>query len=172
MNLKLQATILILMLTGWCHGQVLTQTLRGTVIDKVTHTPLPGAIVVITDTDPLQGTSTDVNGVFKITNVPVGKHSLKATLLGYTESYFENMVVNAGKESVITILLEEQIVQHQVVEVSGTREKNKPLNEMSLVSARTFSVEETQRFAAAVNDPARMAVSFAGVMSTDDGNYL
>ncbi|MBK8845040.1 MAG: TonB-dependent receptor [Bacteroidetes bacterium] len=172
MNLKLQATILILMLTGWCHGQVLTQTLRGTVIDKVTHTPLPGAIVVITDTDPLQGTSTDVNGVFKITNVPVGKHSLKATLLGYTESYFENMVVNAGKESVITILLEEQIVQHQVVEVSGTREKNKPLNEMSLVSARTFSVEETQRFAAAVNDPARMAVSFAGVMSTDDGNNL
>src|SRR5690606_28796087 len=44
-----------------------------------------------------------------------------------------------------------------------------PLNEYSTVSARTFSVEETQKFAAAVNDPARMASSFAGVIGTDEG---
>jgi len=31
-------------------------------------------------------------------------------------------------------------------------------------------VEETRKFAAAVNDPARAALSFAGVVSTDDGN--
>ncbi|MDZ7646940.1 MAG: Plug domain-containing protein, partial [Cytophagales bacterium] len=49
-------------------------------------------------------------------------------------------------------------------------EKNKPINEMATVSTRTFSVEETRKFAAAVNDPARAAVSFAGVVSTDDGN--
>jgi hypothetical protein len=49
-------------------------------------------------------------------------------------------------------------------------EKNKPINEMATVSTRTFSVEETRKFAAAVNDPARMAQSFAGVVSTNDGN--
>jgi hypothetical protein len=38
------------------------------------------------------------------------------------------------------------------------------------VSARSFSVEETQKYAAAVNDPARMAANFAGVMAGDDGN--
>ena len=50
------------------------------------------------------------------------------------------------------------------------RDRNKPLNEYSAVSARTFSVEETQKYAAAVNDPARMSTSYAGVVSTDDGN--
>src|SRR5690606_19251846 len=39
-----------------------------------------------------------------------------------------------------------------------------------LISGRTFSVEETRKFAAAVNDPARTAISFSGVVSTDDGN--
>lgn len=41
---------------------------------------------------------------------------------------------------------------------------------MATVSARTFSVEETRKFAAAVNDPARMVTSYAGVVSGDDGN--
>jgi hypothetical protein len=48
--------------------------------------------------------------------------------------------------------------------------RNKPLNEMSAVSARAFTVEETQKYAAAVNDPSRMATGFPGVLSTDDGN--
>ncbi|MEZ4901204.1 MAG: TonB-dependent receptor plug domain-containing protein [Spirosomataceae bacterium] len=40
---------------------------------------------------------------------------------------------------------------------------------MASVSARTFSVEETQRYAAAINDPARMATAYAGVITADDG---
>ena len=41
---------------------------------------------------------------------------------------------------------------------------------MSAVSARAFTVEETQKYAAAVNDPLRMATGFAGVFAADDGN--
>lgn len=41
---------------------------------------------------------------------------------------------------------------------------------MAVVSARTFSVEETRKYAAAVNDPARMVASYAGVVATNDGN--
>lgn len=40
---------------------------------------------------------------------------------------------------------------------------------MSVVSARAFTVEETQKYAAAINDPLRMATNFAGVASVDDG---
>ena len=39
-----------------------------------------------------------------------------------------------------------------------------------MVSARALQVEETQRYPVAVNDPSRMATSFPGVMTTDDGN--
>jgi hypothetical protein len=41
---------------------------------------------------------------------------------------------------------------------------------MSTVSARAFTVEETQKYAAAVNDPLRMATGFPGVMAAEDGN--
>ncbi len=80
------------------------------------------------------------------------------------------MAVDAGKELVLTVALEEAIGQLTEVTVKPTVEKDNPLNEMATVSARTFSVEETQRFAAAVNDPARMATAYAGVVGASDGN--
>ena len=41
---------------------------------------------------------------------------------------------------------------------------------MSAVSARAFTVDETQRYAAAINDPLRMAAAFPGVLANNDGN--
>lgn len=148
----------------------LTQTIRGTVVDKVSQSPMPGAVVILLNTSPVIGASTDANGNFLLKNVPVGKQGLKVTYMGYKEYTLPTITVNSGKEVVLTIQLEENIVQAQEVVVTAKVEKNKPLNEMSTVSTRTFSVEETQKFAAAVNDPARMATSFAGVIAGNDGN--
>lgn len=61
-------------------------------------------------------------------------------------------------------------MEQQELVITAAVDKEKPLNDLSLVSTRTFSVEETRRFAAAVNDPARMATSYAGVVAADDGN--
>ena len=151
-------------------GQLSTQTIRGTVVDKISQSPLPGAIVVVVNSEPMNGTSSDGNGEFKITQVPVGKQTLKISFMGYKEIIMQNLTVNSGKETVLNINLEEDIKSLHEIVVSAKVEKNKPLNEMSTVSTRTFSVEETQKFAAAVNDPARMATSFAGVVQTGDGN--
>ena len=148
----------------------LTQTIRGTVIDRVTQTSLPGASVVLVNSDPVIGTTTDANGNFRISHVAVGIHSLRISFIGYKDLIIPNLVVNSGKEVVLTIPVEEEIIQLQEIVVRPDLEKNKPLNEMATVSTRTFSVEETRKFAAAVNDPARAAVSFAGVVSADDGN--
>ncbi|MBL0052258.1 MAG: TonB-dependent receptor plug domain-containing protein [Bacteroidetes bacterium] len=73
-------------------------------------------------------------------------------------------------KKILQIQLEEKIVQANEIVVVAEKKKNAVMNEMANVSARTFSVEETQKFAAAINDPARMAQAFAGVVSTDDGN--
>ena len=43
-------------------------------------------------------------------------------------------------------------------------------NDMATVSARSISVEETQRFAGSFNDPSRLVSSYSGVMSDPDGN--
>ncbi|MBL7901196.1 MAG: TonB-dependent receptor [Bacteroidia bacterium] len=151
-------------------AQQLTQTLRGSVVDKASQTPIPGAIIQILNVSPLNATSSDANGNFQVKNLEVGKQSIKVSYLGYKDVYLQNLSLNSGKELVLTIQMEEDITNMEEVEVVAKADKNKPLNEMSTVSTRAFSVEETQKFAAAVNDPARMATSFAGVVQAGDGN--
>jgi hypothetical protein len=116
------------------------------------------------------GTTTDPDGNFKLTNIPVGTHTLQISFVGYKDITIPNIIVNSGKEVVLSIPIEEDITQLDEIIVRPDIEKNKPINDMATVSTRTFSVEETRKFAAAVNDPARAAVSFAGVVSADDGN--
>lgn len=165
--------VLLVVLAGSVSAQNYTQTLKGTVLDKTVKTPLIGATVALLSTDPARGVITDIDGRFRLTDVPVGKHTLRITYLGYKESMSANVTVNSGKETELVIELEEDFVQASEVVIRAELEKQKPLNELSTVSARTFSVEETQRFAAAVNDPARMASSFAGVnMGNDGNNYI
>lgn len=164
---------ILLLLTAPLNAQNYTQTLKGTVLDKAVKTPLIGATVALLSTDPQRGAMTDVDGRFRLTDVPVGKHTLRITYLGYKEAVTANVTVNSGKETELVVELEEDFLQAKEVVVRAELEKQKPLNELSTVSARTFSVEETQRFAAAVNDPARMAASFAGVaMSNDGANFI
>ncbi|MCF8253412.1 MAG: carboxypeptidase-like regulatory domain-containing protein [Bacteroidia bacterium] len=145
-----------------------TQNIRGLVQDKVSQAPLSGAVIRVINSNT--GCSADADGKFLIQNISVGKVGLRITYLGYKELVLPNLTLNAGKELVLTITLEEEINKINEVVVKGAKEKNKPLNSMSTVSTRTFSVEETQKFAAAVNDPARMATSFAGVVQAGDGN--
>lgn len=154
----------------YIQAQSLTQTIRGTITDKVSQIPIPGATVVVQDLEPKKGAVTDEDGNFKITNVPVGRQNLIVSMMGYKTLTLPNIVVNSGKEVVLTISMEEEISETQEVVITGKVDKTKPLNDMSAVSARTFSVEETQKYAAAVNDPARMAMAFPGVVQTDDGN--
>lgn len=151
-------------------GQALYQTVRGTVVDKISQTPVPGAVVQLLNVTPANVATSDAEGKFRMSNVPVGKQSIKISYLGYKETTMENLSVNAGKELILNVNLEEDIKMMNEVEVTAKTDKNKPLNDMSGVSTRAFSVEETQKFAASVNDPARMATSFAGVVQTGDGN--
>lgn len=164
--------LLALLLIGLAelNAQTITQTVRGSVIDKISQTPIPGAVVVVLNSTPLLVVSSSDNGEFKFSQVPVGKQSIKITYMGYKEVMLQNLSVNSGKELVLTVSMEEDVTKMEEIEITAKVEKNKPLNEMSSVSTRAFSVEETQKFAAAANDPARMALAFAGVVAAGDGN--
>ena len=146
-------------------AQTLTQTIRGTVIDKDTQTPLAGAVVRL-NTEPPMGAYTDDQGKFRIEAVPVGSHALSVTYLGYEN--LSRLLLGSGKELVLNLQLVESVISTEAVVISGAQDKHQPLNTMANVSARSFTVEETQRYAASFSDPARMATSFAGVTSGDD----
>jgi hypothetical protein len=50
--------------------------------------------------------------------------------------------------------------------------KELPLNEMALASARMLSVEEASRYAGGMDDPARLATAFAGVVGGVSSNAI
>ncbi len=54
-------------------GQDITQTIRGTIIDKQSQSPIPGAKVMVVDSSPILAAITDFDGSFYIENVPVGR---------------------------------------------------------------------------------------------------
>ncbi len=149
-----------------------TQTVRGTITDAQSGLGLPGATVrlVLTDGTSPQGTATGPDGSFRLAGVPLGRQTLRISMVGYRDITMPNVVVNAGKESILTLQLQESLTQLETAEVVASRagDKQKPNNEMALVSARTFDVETTNRFAGARNDPARMAQNFAGVGGSND----
>lgn len=165
-------TAFALCLAAACAAQQYTQTLKGTVLDKAVKSPLIGATVVVLGTEPAIGAMTDADGRFRLPAVPVGKHTLRVAYLGYKELVLSNVTLNSGKETDLTLEMEEDLLVAKEVVIRARVEKQKPLNELSTVSARTFSVEETRRFAAAVNDPARMASAYAGVNVGNDGNNV
>lgn len=165
--------ILIAILSFGCKislAQQLTQTIRGRIIDADSRIPIADAKLAITDLVPQILSVSDSEGNFKINTVPVGRHQLTISLMGYEEKQMSNLLVVAGKEMVLEIEMRESFKQLKDVVISSRPDKSRVANDMALVSARGFSVEETKRYAGAINDPARMVASYAGVNSDGSGN--
>ena len=155
--------VLFLVLPLVAHSQDITQTLRGTIYDQSTHEPLIGATIVVQNSQPVIGTTTDEAGNFSITNLPLGRVSLEISYIGYESRVIPELLITSAKEVVLSIALKEAATELEGVEVVAGIRKEKALNAMATVSARTFSVEETQRYAGGLSDPARLASAFAGV---------
>ena len=150
------------------YAQLPTQTIKGTIWDKDTRQPLIGATVVVFTAEGQPGTVTDFDGRFELPEIPVGRHRIEFQYLGYEPYTVEDAILNSAKELVLDIALVERAVVTEEVVVTARAHGNEPLNELAMVSTRSFSVEETQRYAASANDPSRMAVGFPGVQANRD----
>jgi hypothetical protein len=149
-------------------SNILRQNIKGKIIDKQTQYPLIGATIVVSSLQNQVGTSSDADGDFKLSNIPLGRHTIKVSYLGYIERTIPNILLTSGKEFSMTIEMEEHVDQGQEVVIVAEKDKTKPNNEMALISARSFTIEESNRYSGSLNDPSRMAMNFAGVASGSD----
>lgn len=176
MNHRKLISILVFVVAALClaalqvFAQPLTQTLKGKITDHDSKSPIIGANVIVENSDPIRGGSTDINGEFKIDNVPIGRVNLKITSIGYEDAYIPNLLLGTGKELFVEIQLRESLQQLSEVVIMDKANKGDVDNEMALVSARAFSVEETRRYAGSFNDPARLVVNFVGVQGNSEGS--
>lgn len=159
---------------SYAQNSPITQTIRGLVLDKETQQPLIGATVFVKDSDPVISSSTDIDGVYELTGVPVGRQILVANYLGYQTFESDGIIVDVAKAPYVELAMVEAsnaaFSDSTMVVVKANRNGggNGALNELAVVSARSFSAEQTQRYAGSIDDPSRMAMAFPGVQANQD----
>jgi hypothetical protein len=148
------------------HASAQTSTISGTVLDSEARYPLPGAYVQISTLEGFM-TPTDMDGRFSFADVPIGRHVVKLSFMGYESRTIDGIVLMSGRPVVLEVKMSESVFSIAAAEVTATK-TGEVMNEMATVSARAFTVEETDRYAGSRGDPARMASNFAGVQGADD----
>ncbi len=160
---------LLLSSAGILHAQTGTQTVSGVITDEASKAPLPGVVISLVGSNPPVSIITEADGSFRLAGVPLGRQTFKIIYAGYEDRSLPDVVVTAGKEVVLNTGLQEAVRKlSEVTITSKSKDKTRPVNDMAVVSARSFNLEETKRYAGALGDPSRMAANFAGVVSGND----
>ncbi|MEZ4827485.1 MAG: TonB-dependent receptor [Bacteroidia bacterium] len=148
-------------------GQSLTGSLRGTVKNRQTEMPLPAVRVMVLNREQAEySATTEPDGSFFIDKIPVGRHEIEFSTEGYQTLIRPGVLITSGKQTDLQVLLEESLYQLDEVLLSPEREKGRALNSLASVSALSFEVEETRKFAGGLDDPTRLAGNFPGVVAT------
>jgi hypothetical protein len=144
------------------------QTVRGVITDKDSKETIPFANIIIKNSNPSLGTTSDESGKFVLNNVPIGKQTFIVSFVGYETITLSNINVTAGKEVLLNIGLIENLESLNEVVVLAGKKKDKTVNEFATVSARSLNVQEANKYAASFGDPARQVQNFAGVTGNGD----
>ncbi|MCA9733411.1 MAG: TonB-dependent receptor [Deferribacteres bacterium] len=136
--------------------------IRGAIVDEVTKQPLIGANVQVFGTN--RGSTTNVDGVFEINDLPENVYKLKISYIGYL-SYLETdvRVIRRKTTSVKEIGLE--LTTLQGAEIVITPGLQAEIESMP-VSSRSYSREEIRRTAGAIGDVIRATSTLPGVSTT------
>ncbi|MEN8203516.1 MAG: TonB-dependent receptor [Bacteroidota bacterium] len=168
----LRLLAMLMLSTQIClQAQEISQTVRGSVLDLETNYPLLAATLALYRDSVLEkATISDPDGNFRLESIPVGRYTLICSYVGYSQTVIPDVLVNSVKEVVIPVRMEESPLELEEIRISASEHKGTALNKLAYVSARTFSVEESERYAGSRADPARMAANYAGVQGNDDSN--
>jgi outer membrane receptor protein involved in Fe transport len=158
-------TIIVLCIVQTLLGQdqVQRSIIRGKILDKITKQPLAGANVWLIKSK--LGTVADEAGYYTIESVPIGRHSLRISLVGYRTEMREDIPVVSGRAAVVNIELELNLIEMENVEVQAEYFESDV--DKSLVSILSIKREEVSK-TPGPPDLFRRLQSVAGVVRASD----
>ena len=168
---EMLATLMALIVCAAGASAQTFQTVRGTVCENATGAPIEFATVIVADAELPIGTTTDSTGGFSM-KVPVGRHNIRVSYLGYEPVILKEVLVGSSKEVVLNIGMTESPTNLDEVVVTPHINKAEPLNSMAVTGGRMLSTEEASRYAGGMDDPARLVSAFAGVSSNVGNNGI
>ncbi|MCX7797638.1 MAG: TonB-dependent receptor [Melioribacter sp.] len=147
------------------YSQTNTGEIKGTVLEANSKLPLPFANVVLVGTN--FGAATDENGNFIIQNVPVGIYQIRASVIGYTPSIQNDIMVKPGKVTIVNFELVSITIEitNEVIVKADYFDKNYIEN----ISIRKFSQEEVRRSPGGFEDVVRSLSILPGIAQADAG---
>ena len=125
-----------LLLAAGAHAQS-TGSLAGTVRDADSGESLPGANVVLADTE--LGTSTNPQGRYRIEAIPAGSYTVRVSFVGY-EPKTENITITGGETTTLTMTLRSRTFVGDEIVVTGSKRPEKILD--SPVQVEAISADE------------------------------
>ncbi len=129
-------TLLICLLTVQSFAGT-TGKISGTVTEKTTGEPMPGANVIVDGTP--YGSATDLDGYFYILNIPPGTYTVTARMMGYSEVRYTNVRINIDLTTKLDFELDPAVLEGEEVVVIATQ----PMVQKDLTSkAVNISAEE------------------------------
>lgn len=144
------------------NGQEYNQDLRGKVRDADSQQLLEGVSILLVDTD--RGCVSDSLGNFSMENIPIGRYALRVSYIGYETMLLNPVILESGKETIIDIKLQVATSLLQSVVVRA------PENSLTTTcpTVHVLTNEETLKFPATFDDPARLVMSLPGVAGDND----
>lgn len=139
----------------------LTQTIRGEVTDKASGKPLQYASVGLSGSTV--GAITNSEGIFVLPNIPIGRHTILVSFVGYEATIIKEVMVSSAREVYLEIQMTEKVEELAGIVITPKVNKTESLNQMASVGTHMFSTEEASRFAGGWDDPGRLVSAFAGV---------
>lgn len=144
------------------------QNIRGVIKDQKTQQPLIGATIQVVNSEPLNATVSDDKGEFLLSKAKLGRVQLRVQYVGYQPLVTEGFVLTSVKDVFLELSMIEDVATLNDVVIKSSHHAFEPINSLSVVSTRSFSVEETERMPAGANDPGRVALSYPGVQRGQD----
>jgi len=149
-------------------AQIPTQTVKGLVVDADSDMPIVGVTIIFLGSDPIVGTTTDYDGIYKLKSIPIGRQSFKISFIGYEDVYLKEILIESGREMVLNVSMIENTFELETVNIIAKDDRSEAINQMTTVSANQITIESTSRIAAGINDPGRTVQSIAGVATSSD----
>lgn len=167
--MRIILTLLMFYLVPSCLEAQNFGTLLGTIRDEETQELLPGAIIRLEGSE--LGAAADLNGTFKIQNIPTKTWNVTASLLGYESMTKYNVVITSGNASQLNFELKPAFTELNEVTISLNRSTRIASNETPL-SIQNLSVEEIKSNPGGNFDISRVVQVLPGVGGTSgNGSY-
>ena len=161
------SSIVLLMLIFLCtdsYSQEDKGIIYGSVKDLISLEPLPGANILVMDTN--FGAASDLDGNYRIEGIEPGTYRVRISSIGYMSVIKTDIVVNSIKPNRIDVELQQMPYQLDEVTVMDDYFTKNPLE---IVSTTKFNFEEIRRSPGAFEDVIRALSILPGVAQADAG---